>query len=213
MQDILKLISVAAFVALGSAATAQTTTADTPTTDEQPAKPVEAEEAPKPNDLGLDAGVQVDGPGTVYSRETHGDWELRCVRVPEGEKEPCKLYQLLKDEDANGVAEINIFNLPKGQKFPAGALVITPLETLLTEQLTIGIDGGPTKRYRFTWCAADGCYSRIGFSNADIASFKRGAAAKVSIVPVVAPTNKVKLNLSLTGFTAGYDAMIKANTQ
>lgn len=223
MPDFLKLIYVASFVALGSTAIAQTTT-ETPTTQDQPATPdtpatddtdapTEDTDAPKANDLGLDPGVQVDGPGTIYSRETHGDWDLRCVRVQEGQKEPCKLYQLLKDEDENGVAEINFFNLPKGQQFPAGALVVTPLETLLTKQLTVGVDGGPTKRYQFTWCAADGCYSRIGFSNADIASFKRGSSAKVSIVPVVAPTQKVTLTLSLTGFTAGYDAMIKANTQ
>jgi len=212
MPDFLKLITLASFVALGSTAIAQTTpeapAADAPAADAETAAP----ETPKNTDnvLGLDGGQEVadpNAPGTSYTRESFDAWELRCVRAPEGEKEPCKLYQLLKDKDGNGVAEINMFKLPKTQKFAAGALVITPLETMLTEQLTITVDGGPKKRFRFTWCAADGCYSRIGFSGADVASFKRGAGASVTIVPMVAPDQKVKLDLSLTGFTKAYDAL------
>ncbi len=162
------------------------------------------------NVLGLDGGQDVvdpNGPGSSYVRETHGDWQMQCVRVEEGQQEPCKLYQLLKDEKGNGVAEFNMFKLPKGQKFASGALVATPLETLLTEQLTITVDGGPKRRYRFTWCAADGCFSRIGFSAADVLSFKKGAGASVTIVPIIAPDQKVNLKLSLTGFTKAYDAL------
>ncbi len=214
MPDFLKIMTLAAFVAFGSTAIAQTTTSQ-----EQPAKEATEEAAPETtpdtndNVLGLDGGQEVadpNAPGTPYIRETHGDWELRCVRAPEGETEPCKLYQLLTDGEGNGVAEINIFKLPEDQKFAAGALVITPLETMLTEQLTITVDGGPQKRYRFTWCAADGCYARIGLSGADIASFKRGAGASITIVPMVAPDQQVTLNLSLTGFTKGYAAMVAA---
>jgi len=215
MPDFLKLITLATFVAFSSTAIAQTTPTETPAETENTSdSPAETGE-PKANDnvLGLDGGkdiVDPNAPGTTYTRETHGDWEMRCVKVKEGEKEPCKIYQLLKDKEGNGVAEINLFKLPKGQKFAAGALVVTPLETMLTAKLTIIVDGGPKRRYDYSWCAADGCYARIGFSNADGCSFNRGSGATVSIVPMIAPDQVVSLNLSLTGFTKAYDAMIAA---
>ncbi len=214
MPNFLKIVTLASLVAFGSTAIAQTTDSGKEPAEETTTQAPETQEPETNNNvLGLDGGQEVvdpNAPGTPYIRETHGDWELRCVRVPEGESEPCKLYQLLTDEEGNGVAEINIFKLPEDQKFAAGALVITPLETLLTEQLTITVDGGPKKRYRFTWCAIDGCYARIGLSGADIASFKRGAGASVTIVPMVAPDQQVTLGLSLTGFTKGYAAMVAA---
>ena len=40
---------------------------------------------------------------------------------------------------------------------------------------------------------------------------KAGAAAKITIVPFVAPDEKVELTLSLKGFTAGYEAVTAAN--
>lgn len=121
------------------------------------------------------------------------------------------MYQLLKDENGNPVAEFTLFKLPEGQKAEAGATIVTPLETLLTRQLTLTVDGGPKKRYPFTWCAANGCYARIGFTKADIAAFKRGAKATITIVPVVAPTTEINVTASLKGFTKAYEAVGKAN--
>ena len=80
-----------------------------------------------------------------------------------------------------------------------------PLETLLTGQLTIQINGGQSKRYPFSVCDQQGCYARIGLTEEDVNSYKRGASATVSLVPFVAPDQRVSLDLSLTGFTAGYD--------
>lgn len=211
MSQILKFLTFACFVGFNGAALAQ----DTATAEETP--PATEGETPDTaanddNPLDLSMGEEVDGPGTTYTRETHGNWELRCIRVPEGQQEPCQLYQLLKDDAGNGLAEINLFNLPEGQQAAAGATIVTPLETLLTQQLTLAVDGGPTKRYPFTFCSVQGCFARIGFSNGDLASFKRGANGTVTIVPFAAPDQKVVLNISLTGFTKGYEAVTIANT-
>lgn len=151
-----------------------------------------------------------DGVGETYVAESHGDWNVRCVRTAEG-KDPCQLYQLLKDDRGNSVAEISLFGLPQNDKIEAGATIITPLETLLTEQLALSVDGGKENRYPFTFCAANGCYARVGFTTAEVAQFKRGNAAKMRIVPAAAPDQMIDLTISLSGFTAGYDAVNKAN--
>jgi len=46
---------------------------------------------------------------------------------------------------------------------------------------------------------------RMGLTDADIGAFKRGKQAVLTIVPALAPDQKVNLTLSLDGFTAGYD--------
>jgi len=226
MPDFLKLITLATFVAMGSSAIAQDTAtpkpegeatgaeatpatetpAETPADAETPATDGGATSDPIPLDMGTEV-VDENGPGTTYVKDRFESWELRCVRVEEGQTEPCNLFQLLKDDKGVAIAEMNIIALPKGQQAAAGATVVTPLETLLTKQLTIAVDGGAKKRYPFTWCGNVGCYSRIGFTNGDIASFKRGVKATLTIVPVFAPDESISVNLSLAGFTAGYKAL------
>ncbi|MCF6316886.1 MAG: invasion associated locus B family protein [Marinosulfonomonas sp.] len=225
MSYLQKLCTLALILTFSGAAVAQETTTGTtttPTTQSGTETASDTETAPETDpeapavateierSMGVDVNAE-NGIGTVYVKETYGDWELQCFRVPEGETEPCQLYQLLKDENGNGVAEVNFISLPGDQQAAAGATIVTPLETLLTQQLTLAIDGGPTKRYPFTWCGAGGCYSRIGFSNADVAAFKRGANAKITVVPVAAPDQKVVVTMSLTGFTDGYNAVLAAN--
>ncbi len=148
-----------------------------------------------------------DGPGSIYVASTHESWELRCLRAEDG-SDPCQLYQLLKDQDGNSVAEISMFPLPAGQAAAVGATFAAPLETLLTEALRIQVDAKTAKVYPFTWCAQDGCVARIGLTGEEVASFKAGNAATATIVPVVAPDKKVILTISLKGFTAGYDALV-----
>lgn len=143
--------------------------------------------------------------GQTYVKEEVGDWELRCIRTETPESDPCQLYQLLKEGDGNPLAEISLFRLPKDSKLPAGATVIVPLETLLTGQLGISVDGNQPKSYPFSFCNRQGCYARIGLTAEDVAAFKRGAAAKVMIRPFAAPDQVVTSTMSLKGFTAGYD--------
>lgn len=162
----------------------------------------------------LSMGTEVTDPsevGTNYTLSTHGDWEVRCIKAAEGQ-DACNLYQLLKEADGNPVAELSLFRLPEGGQAEAGATIITPLETLLTEQVTLSVDGGKAKRYPFTFCGQIGCFSRIGLTGADVASFKAGSSAKMYIVPVAAPDQKIEIGISLSGFTAGYTAVSEANT-
>ena len=171
---------------------------------EAPAAEAPAAGAPA-QDLSM-GEAPADGPGSSYVKEAFGAWELRCVRVAEG-TEPCQLYQLLKDADGNSVAEIGMFSMPEGGEAVAGATIIAPLETLLTAGLRLGVDESDPKIYPFTFCSQMGCVARVGFTAPEIDAFKAGAKATLRIVPAVAPDQTVTLEMSLSGFTAGYDAV------
>lgn len=165
----------------------------------------------------LSTGASVDtaaneGP-QIYVREEHGDWEVRCLEAPEGQDDPCQLYQRLSDQQGNPTADVNFFDLPDGGEIVAGATILTPLQTLLTAQVTMTIDGGEPRRYPYSFCDGSGCYSRMGFSAEDMAAFKRGAAAELIVVPALAPDQKAEIKMSLSGFTAGMAAVTVKNPE
>jgi len=214
MVDLSKLLPAIVLSAL--LATAPSVAQDSGTTTEgDAAAPTATETEPSSPASDLALGEEVpdpNAPGTTYEKETHGDWQVRCIRTEDG-NDPCQLYQLLKDSNGNSVAEISMFALPEGEKAAAGATIAVPLETLLTQQITMVIDSGQPKRYPFSWCSQIGCFARVGFTAQEVAAFKAGSKATLTIIPVVAPDQKVNLAVSLSGFTAGYDAVAKLNAQ
>ncbi|SLN17045.1 invasion associated locus B family protein [Pseudooctadecabacter jejudonensis] len=145
-------------------------------------------------------------PGQQYLQEVFNDWALRCLKVEEGE-DPCQMYQLMQDQDGNDVAEIAIVSLPNSGQAVAGATIVVPLETLLTEQMTLRVDGGQARRFPFNFCNLGGCVTRLGLTAEDVALFKRGAEATLSMVPAAAPDQQVTVTMSLSGFTAAFDAV------
>ncbi len=171
-------------------------------TAQETTEPPQEETATDDLSLGEPVGPQV---GEPYVREEFGDWALRCIKSEPGAPDPCNLYQLLSNDAGVAVAEFNIFRLPEGQRAAAGATVVVPLETLLTQQLTIAVDGANPRRYPFTFCNRAGCVARVGFTQEEIDEFKRGVTATVRLVPAAAPDEEVILDVSLSGFTAGYD--------
>lgn len=150
-----------------------------------------------------------EAPSQPYVAQTNGDWEVRCIKVEEG-REPCQLYQVLSDPNGGPVAEMVIFPIPEGQQAVAGAIVTTPLETLLTEDVMITVDNGEGRRYPFSLCNVNGCVARIALTAEDIQAYQRGNTAQIRIVPARAPDQEVLLTLSLSGFTASYRALTEA---
>ncbi|WP_299650906.1 invasion associated locus B family protein [uncultured Jannaschia sp.] len=169
----------------------------------------EADSAAPGGDLsvGQDVGEALGGGPEIYVREEHGDWQVRCLRAPEGQEDPCQLYQRLADQNGNPTADVNIFDLPDGGDVAVGATILTPLQTLLTAQVTMTIDGGEPRRYPFSFCDPSGCYSRMGFTEEDVAALKRGSTATLVVVPALAPDQAAELAMSLSGFTAGLAAV------
>ena len=163
--------------------------------------------------VGQDIGEAIGGGPEIYVREEHGDWQVRCLRAPEGQEDPCQLYQRLADQNGNPTADINVFDLPDGGDVAVGATILTPLQTLLTAQVTMTIDGGQPRRYPFSFCDPSGCYSRMGFTAEDAAALRRGSTATLVVVPAAAPDQAAELTMSLSGFTAGLSAIEVPNEQ
>lgn len=165
-------------------------------------------------DDGLSMGVPADGEGLgkPYIAAQFEAWEQRCLRTDLG-ADPCELYYLLKDDQGAAVAEFSIYGLPEGSAGPAvaGATFMAPLETLLTAGVTMQIDDGELKAYPFSVCSPAGCLVRLGFTAEEVDTMKQGAEIIMTLVPFVAPDQKVPLTLSLAGFTAGMDAVDAAN--
>lgn len=204
MTKLTKTLAILLCITLASPAVSQDA--------ETPAAPAAEGDAATGAELSLGTEVgAADGPGSTYVAANFETWEQRCVRAAEGGADTCQLYQLLKDTTGNPVAEFTIFGLPKGQEAAAGATIIAPLETLLTEGMMLQIDAGKPKAYPFTWCSQIGCIARIGLTEPEIDALKKGNKATVTIVPVVAPTEKVVLEVSLKGFTAGFTEVNEAN--
>ena len=188
-------VLVAGFFGLAAAAIAQTTA---PATDSPSI----------PGDLSLgDDGSGEPQVGEAYTKEVNGAWQMRCVRTDKADTDPCQMYQLLNDPQGSPVAEVSLFRLPEGGRAEAGATVIVPLETALQQRLTIQVDGNPPKQYPFAFCNRIGCYARIGLTPEDVTAYKRGNVAKLSIVPALAPDQKVELEMGLTGFTKSYSTV------
>ena len=171
------------------------------------ALPAPAQDAAQ--DLSRGEPVAQANPDGAFILEQHGDWDIRCL--DNGDlPDVCRLYQLLKDQNGVDVAEFTMFHLG-GSDVEAATNVITPLETLLTQQLTLYVDGANGRRYPFSFCDPVGCYVRAGFTAEDIALFKRGAKAQLEIYPVLNPQTPVQLDVSLTGFTKAYERITELN--
>tara|TARA_R110002049_G_scaffold23545_7_gene83535 strand:- start:22404 stop:23072 length:669 start_codon:yes stop_codon:yes gene_type:complete len=202
------LALMAPMAAFAQTATTETTPTAPTTTDAAEPKPQAsasgtAAEVEEQLSLGEDADKDPEL-GKPYTKEVIGAWEMRCIKTGE-EVDPCQMYQLLDDGEGAPVAEVSLFRLPAGGKAEAGATIVVPLETALPAQLTIAVDGGNARRYPYAFCNPVGCYVRLGLTAADVAAFKRGKAAVITIVPALAPDQKVELALSLDGFTGSYD--------
>lgn len=203
MTKRLTALSALLSLTMATAGFAQTTD-DTSESDAQTAAP--AAEIEQTLSLGEDATLPKVG--DVYLKETIQDWELQCIRVEEGQTEPCQMFQLLTGAEDNPVAEITIFRLPEGGQVVAGATIIVPLGTSLQEQLVVAVDGGSPRRYPYAYCDQVGCHARLGLTDEDVARFKRGAVASMKLASFFGQEENV--TISLKGFTAAFEKSVAA---
>lgn len=206
----LTLAGLLAFSAGAHAQQAETAAPESQAEAEAAAPDIETEAAPAetPSDdpvAGLDTGRAVEDENAPYVRETHGDWSLRCFPT-EGQDDLCQMYQLLTEEAGNPVAEFSLYRLEDAGAVVAGATLAVPLGTLLTEEIKLSVDQGNPKSYAYSYCTMAGCFARIGLTQPEIDAMKRGATATLEIVPAQAPTQTVRIDVSLKGFTAAFEA-------
>jgi len=203
MTKTLLHLSLAALLALSTATSAQE--ADT----DAAAEAGESDGLSAPA-TGLDTGRAVAEEAEAYIKETHGDWSVRCF-PNEGGEELCQMYQLMTESEGNPVAEFTLYRLAAAGNIAAGATVAVPLGTLLTEEMKLSVDGGKAKSYAYSFCTMGGCFSRIGLTGPEVEALKKGAQAQIEIVPAQAPDQTVRIDVSLSGFTAAYGSTSTLN--
>lgn len=179
--------------------------------------PVQAQETSNSSDesgtatnADLDMGQTVQGEdavGQIYMREAHGDWQIRCIRAPEGQQDTCDMIQLLNGLADQPVAHVSMFPIPEGEQAVAGANITVPLRTLLPARLRLRVDTGEDKVYQYSFCDREGCTARVGFTTEELASFKAGASSTITIVPLETPDEHFEIQMSLKGFTAAFNAL------
>ncbi len=190
MIRMLSTLSLIATLAIGGAVHAQEASDDGATSTIDP-------------DTGLDLGQSVQEDPS-YIKEVYDDWQLQCFRS-DAEEDPCQMYQLLREDAGNPVAEFSIFKLPGDNAVVAGATIVVPLGTLLPAGLQMYVDSGAAKAYNYSFCSLIGCFARIGFTQEDIEAFKAGETVFIVIAPAQAPDETVLIEASLKGFTAAFD--------
>ncbi|NRA98251.1 MAG: invasion associated locus B family protein [Rhodobacteraceae bacterium] len=146
--------------------------------------------------------------GQPYVRESHGDWQVVCIKAESG-PEPCQIRQTMFDTQRNAVSEITMYALSSEAQpeVAAGATIITPLQTLLTERVGLTINEDLSKRYDFQFCDPNGCVAQFGLTAEEVQAMRDGSRSLVRIVPVLAPDQPIVVNLSLSGFTAAFEAL------
>ena len=176
------------------------------------ARPAEADTAPAPRPARPardDAALDPPAPGTGGEpvRTTHGDWEVACAPDQGG----CAMAQIGNDATGTPVLEMVIRRLSEPlevneQTAVAVLDVITPLGVVLTEGLSMTIDGGRTESAAFQICTEQGCLVREPVGEELIDRLKRGRVAKMAVF--AANQGEVTSEISLTGFTKAYAASL-----
>jgi invasion protein IalB len=191
-------------------APAEQAPADDAAADDAPVDDAAADNAPA-DDAGTGTEDTVEAPTgdpaasevVEMVRDTFGAWEVRCTP----DQRNCFMYQLASDAQNNPVAEVSLLKLPENGDAVAGVTMVTPLGTQLTTGIALQIDNGEGRQYPFNWCSQVGCFARFGLTQQTINAMKRGKSSTITLASVAAPETPLKLNLSLTGFTAAFDSL------
>lgn len=140
--------------------------------------------------------------GEPTVRATHGDWQVLCT-LDDALLEECFIGQALDDQNSGRRAmTAMVMKAPDGST----ALRITvPLGVLIPAGLNLAVDGADIGDVGFVACFPDGCMTQVGMSPEVIASLKGGSEALVTVHDF--DNQQITLPLSLTGFTAAFDAL------
>ena len=139
--------------------------------------------------------------------ETHADWEIVCV----GGEAPCAMRQfgMAGDQRALQMTVRRIEARQTEQGTVESVInVAVPIMVDLTQGLRIQVDEAEPATAAYRFCSREACEVRTPVPNALVDSFKRGAAATLSFVYLASgQPQRVEVPVSLSGFTAAYEAL------
>ncbi|NRA87315.1 MAG: invasion associated locus B family protein [Rhizobiales bacterium] len=139
-----------------------------------------------------------------------GDVENLSTEAPE--KETCALYQSLAARNRPRFGVVVLFEKYTGAQNPDTKIVATikmlaPLGILLTQGITLTIDGeklGSTPLFR---CLPNGCTSATNITEATMAKFIAGETATITIF--LTPDDGIAIPIKLSGLKDGFAVLNK----
>lgn len=147
-------------------------------------------------------------PAAELKTTTHGAWTVVCSTDA---KARCVMEQIGKTAEGQDILMARLQHVPP-QDSPEGTIntvisVQVPLGVMLQAGLALQIDSGKASAVGYTRCSQDGCFMQSPLPGAMVAAMKKGVNAKFSMV--LPPNKRVDSTLSLSGFTAAYNALSK----
>jgi len=156
------------------------------------------------------AGAQPT-PGEVVT-EAHGDWLTRCFDTDVAPR--CALTQYVIAEDRPGT-ELRVA-VWRGLAAGDGLQVIAPLGVALRQGIALwidpdGVDGAAAAdqigTIPYETCRADGCAAQVVLDTRTLGLLRAGATAVFVFYLEGAEDEAIGIPISLTGFSAGFDAL------
>lgn len=139
--------------------------------------------------------------------QTFEDWHVICPPLNEGHKTPaCHLSQSIKSKD--GKAVLMLATITKHKKDSLAMILTAPLGIDLGAGLKWQVDRSTSKKFIFNTCTHEGCFAAVPLNASLLRSMKKGNVVKIEYRDGGA--NKIKIDLSLKGFTAGTSALIES---
>ena len=158
--------------------------------------------------LALTAAPAAGQAARAVTKATHGDWSIVCA---EGQPDVCVMRQIGKNAEGNDVLAVTVRALPpntradNGEVVPAVIDILAPLGVALRGGIRVKVDGGQERAAPFEICLQSGCLVRQPMGADFLAAMKAGQTAAMTVVS--AQQGEVTINISLRGFTAGFNAL------
>ncbi|MFN4124936.1 invasion associated locus B family protein [Pannonibacter indicus] len=137
-------------------------------------------------------------------KAVHGDWQMRCDTPPGAESEQCALIQNVTAEDRDNVG-LSVIVLKTADKQARILRVLAPLGVLLPSGLGLRVDDADIGRAAFVRCLPNGCIAEVILQDDVVGKLRGGKQATFIIFQT--PEEGIGIPISLTGFSAGFDAL------
>ena len=138
------------------------------------------------------------------SQTPFGDWNMRCETPPGAQGHQCALMQYVVAESRSNVG-LSVIMLKTADGKAKLLRIITPLGVLLPSGLGLKIDDEDIGRAGFVRCVAEGCLAEVIMEDELLNKLRRGQQA--TFIVFVSPEDGIGIPISLSGFSAGYDAL------
>ncbi|MGJ8535099.1 MAG: invasion associated locus B family protein [Alphaproteobacteria bacterium] len=129
---------------------------------------------------------------------------MRCETPPGAQGPQCALMQYVVAESRSNVG-LSVIMLKTADGKAKLLRIITPLGVLLPSGLGLKIDEEDIGRAGFVRCVAEGCLAEVIMEDELLNKLRRGQQA--TFIVFVSPEDGIGIPISLSGFSAGYDAL------